>query len=655
MKLPNFSFRKKAKIDPHEESEEKNIGPIGVDTTSSGGGKQWLILHLEKIVLATAVIVFVLLIYSAVGKLSLNRKQDAKELANKADQMEALIEQSDWDGSADQIPDFAAQVKEANKPIGQDNYSFKSLVGFEARKIRKRTWPKFLPAESVWVEGGSGIFWISKQTNEEAARKPLLDDAPQEDENSITLSPINCEGEFAPKNATAEIKHWAAITALIPTKQQTMLYERTFQEAEAYQPLEDVPNYVLARIKRVEIDPDDPTGTTNIDWENPDYQWEWAPQLAKNQVNVSETALGRLQPRKHDRWATEARELVDARYVHPKLTTPLGPLGYTSWHQWATHPEIPFSQSKPLARAGNAKRKIRGGIGNRIPDNRGGRDNEPQVKNNNTPNRDNQFTDFFEQPDKGLEKDSSNQKNVPDKEEKHQTAKKIADENQLLRLFDFNVEPGKTYVYQVQLLLKNPNHNKPSRILRDPGHRKPMFVPDKKLPWSKQSAPVYIPPLTEVYASAVADSVEKEATVIIKTPTGSEGALIISELTLPQGGVVATDSIKTGKSYKMDGLSRKLIEGEDPLNAELLLVDIRSQTPFAGQSGISDLLFLDISGEFLLKSTGSGIDQDQARRFSALSSSFEQAKEKQKREGKNNAAKDGKGKDGKEQDEDLLK
>ncbi|OUT69590.1 MAG: hypothetical protein CBB70_04060, partial [Planctomycetaceae bacterium TMED10] len=315
MKLPKFSFRKKSKQDPQAvasgqqaEPEEEVAGPGASNTQSSASAKQWLILHFEKICLVVAGLIFGFLIYTAVGKLSLNPRQDATELANKAQQMETMIEQSDWDGSADRMPDFAAQVKDASRPIKKDKYSFKSIVGFESEKLRKRTWPKFLPAENLWVEGGSGIFWIAGQ-QEEAKEETLNEDAPNAEGNAVKLSRGNYEGELAPKNAMAKIKHWAAVTALIPSKKQKILYERTFQEAEDYQPEEDVPNYLLARIKRIQLTPDNPEGE-NLDWDNPDFQWEWTPQSAKNKTSVAETALGRLNPGKYDRWATRARELV---------------------------------------------------------------------------------------------------------------------------------------------------------------------------------------------------------------------------------------------------------------------------------------------------------------------------------------------------------
>ena len=657
MKLPKFSFRKKSNLDSTSDAtgeaiEEKSTGPAISNGKNSGSAKQWLMLHVEKLCLVGAIMLFGFLVYTAIGKLSVNPKQNAGNLSAKAEQMEDLINRSKWDGSANEIPDFAAQVEEASRPIENETYSFKSLVGIESQKLRKRTWPKFLPAEDIWVEGGSGVFWLAgQQQNEKNAEQPD-DTLPAGGDNAVNLARVEFEGEIAPEGAMPEIKHWAAITALIPRKKQNLLYVRTYQEAEEYQPLQDVPNYLLARIKRIELTKDNEWGK-NLDWTKPDLQWEWAPGLTKKEVAVADTALGKLNPLQYDRWAAGARELVDPRYVHPRLTTPLGPLAYVGWHQWATHPNIPFE--KNMLR-GDVEKKPQRNLGrgdNRVLNRRSARGAKTTEDGNNRVNRADNFADFFNPPVKKKEQEASNQANLnkenqPDRPE----TDSIVNENQLLRLFDFDVEPGKTYVYQVQLLLENPNHNKPSRILRDPAHRKSKFVPDQKLPWSKQSDPVYIPPLPEVYAAVVPESTKKEATVILKTPNGADGGLIISQLTLPQGGVIAEGALFGENSFKIDGLSQKLSQVKNPVEAEFLLVDVRSQVSGSQEMRMSDLLFLDANGEFQLRNTASSVDQRETQRFNQISTAFDMGMQKKKKEDKGN--RNGEGDKDKQEDKDLL-
>lgn len=632
MKLPKFSFRKKSKSDPPsdaviEDVEEKNTGPAISSGNNSGGAKQWLILHLEKICFAAAIMLFAFLVYNAVGRLSVNPKQNAEKLLANAEAMEDLINKSDGDGSKDEPPDFAAQVEKASKPIENNKYSFKSLVGIESQKLRKRSWPKFLPAEDIWVEGGSGVFWIAgKQVGEDAEMPD--ETVPAVENNSISLARDDFDGQVAPKGATAEIKHWAAITAIIPVRKQKILYDRIFQEAEEYQPLQDVPNYLLARIKRIELTKDNEWGK-NLDWAKPDLQWEWTPQLAGKEVAVAETALGQLNPQKHDRWAVESRELVDARHVHPRLTTPLGPLGYVGWHQWATHPDIQIGETKATKvtqenpQTENARK--------RKPFNRG---NNRGDSNRKIPDREENFGDFSDEPQVSENQTVGKRDSESKGDESVKNNGSVS--QKLLRLFDFDVKPGRTYVYKVQLLLKNPNYDKPSRILRDPAHRKSRFIPDQKLPWSKQSAPVYIPPLSEVYAAVVPEPTKKEATVIIKTPNGSDGGLLIRQLTLPQGGMVAEGALVGESSFKIDGLAQKLTQGDDPLDAEFLLVDVRSQAPASEQMGMSDLLFLDANGEFQLRNTASVVDQRETQRFNRISKAFDLGMQNKKNKEKDN-------------------
>ena len=373
----------------------------------------------------------------AVGKLSLEPKQNPEELANKAEQMEARIDQSDGDGSEERIPDFAAQVEKANQSIKTDTYSFEALTGIEARQLRKRTRPQFLPAENIWVVGGSGIFWLTggvvAKENEEG------NPAENGGAGAIKLPRTIYQGEPAPVGATAKITYWAAITALIPSKKQKAIYERHFREAEAYEPLEDMPDYMLARIQRIEVTPDDPQGE-KADWSHPDLQWEWTPELAQSEVSISDTALGRLNPRKHNSWATEADELVDPRYVHLRLTTPLGPLGYWGWQQWATHPEIPLAVNKTLQNAEDPREGNRPVINNPNLGRRPARGQGKPDQKKKEPDRGDRFGDFFTPPAEKAAPDSTTQPVA--KPEEKQPQQQLANQNQLLRLFDFDVEPG---------------------------------------------------------------------------------------------------------------------------------------------------------------------------------------------------------------------
>jgi hypothetical protein len=94
-------------------------------------------------------------------------------------------------------------------------------------------------------------------------------------------------------------------------------------------------------------------------------------------------------------------------------------------------------------------------------------------------------------------------------------------EYKLLRAYDFNVQPGKTYVYRVQVWLEDPNH--PQQELTDKMRERP-FAPSviqrlmdvaekektqnrriwyRESPWSEPSEPVSVPQLSTMLAGGV--------------------------------------------------------------------------------------------------------------------------------------------------------
>jgi hypothetical protein len=71
----------------------------------------------------------------------------------------------------------------------------------------------------------------------------------------------------------------------------------------------------------------------------------------------------------------------------------------------------------------------------------------------------------------------------------------------LFRFFDFTVEPGKRYIYRVQLALNNPNNGEKTVNLEKPEYAKKLYLVDAK--WSEPSPVVSIPNDTSTLAIAV--------------------------------------------------------------------------------------------------------------------------------------------------------
>jgi hypothetical protein len=70
----------------------------------------------------------------------------------------------------------------------------------------------------------------------------------------------------------------------------------------------------------------------------------------------------------------------------------------------------------------------------------------------------------------------------------------------LFRFTDFDVEPGHTYQYRIQLVLRNPNFGQPPELLEKP---QPKPLPYADAPWSEMSAPTTVPVLTKVVLEGI--------------------------------------------------------------------------------------------------------------------------------------------------------
>ena len=623
MKFPKLSFRKKSAKSKTKEEVDSSSGPSTFGTSSSSGAKQWLILNVEKILLVVAVGAFGLLLYSAIGKLSPDPKHTPEALAKSAQGMEERINASKEEATGDKTPpDFAAQVDWANRKIEPGSYAFDSLIGPEASKRGKRGRPQFLEVTDVWGRGGSGIFWVQSGDNEPKNIPPGKKEN-NDKKGKKTSSPRIFPGVRAPKGSAGVLKHWAVITAILPVRKQQEIYERFFRENAGYDAREDVPKYLLARIQRIEV----PSDVKNFepDWNNPDIEWEWG---IKNKDNSPEqdlptedplagiTAMDRMVDiRESDKWATGAKEVVDARYTHDGLTMPLGPLAFVTWQPWATHPDIPLAVSRVGEEFDKPKRRnvVRGA-------------NARVNTRKTTPIKKSTLLDRFRKSKPNEAPPEAAVSKAPDEEAPIASA--FGGENKLVRLFDFDVQPGKTYLYRVQLLLENPNYEKPARSLKNPQDHKWALTPNAWLEWSEQSNPVRIPKATSVHAASVQKAKNNElslASVIIKTPTDTDGKLRVGELQLKPGGSV---SGLLDNSLTIDGLSGKISKEDHPVDVDLLLVDIRSHDSDQQDAEVSELLFLDSGGQFLLRNTAS--DQTQKVLFDKISGSFaNKNKEKQ--------------------------
>lgn len=584
MKLPSFKFRRKKKdVGPVEAS---NTGPRP-KTNSSGGAKQWLLLHFEKPLLFAVLIIFGLLVYSGVGKLQVQSDQTPEKLSKMATQLETKIKQSSWEEGSYPIPDFSAKITAARSEITPDLYTFKA-PGIEKIKTgAKRSEPEFLTANDLRAVGGNGIFWIKDPAAKPAAKVP---DKKRGGAKSKTPQQPR-RGVAPPTNSVGEGRRWVIITALAPMHEQANNYLEHFADAGGYDPKRDVPEYLAAKIQRLTLS--DAGADENIDWKNA-QMWGWRE-------------FGELESGEANRWAAKAPEPVDPRFVDRALAKPLGPLAFREWGRQATHPEIPLATAK--AKKGSFSPKIQ----------------TPVLRDNSDPSAGNSKFNIKFSP---FDNENTNAENKPQQEEqpdpnavvKRATHQRVA-ENRLVRIFDYDVEPGKVYLYRIQLALKNPNFKDldiDPRFLEDPVRMQARQY--RESVWSEPSNAVRVPEDRQVYVEIREENKEADAPIIVMGNVVREidfdkGEQRTGRVSL-QPGEIANQTI--ADKQLQQGKGRPEINSNNPISTGFALIDWHGGTePLDGLDGLpapddaeetvmtapAEMLFLDSQGNIFMRTS----------------------------------------------------
>jgi hypothetical protein len=249
-------------------------------------------------------------------------------------------------------------------------------------------------------------------------------------------------------NAEPKIRgeEWVCVTALVPNQQQIDEYRSAFQNA-ADPKTNSIPKYGIYEIRRAVVDPNAPADAP-INWE----QDATLLNLAEH-VNVPMAT-----------WDGTSRELAEIKYAQwPYLTQPLPPVAdSTTLGEWCAHvPEVPMFQPGAAAAPQAAAPAVpQGGV----------------FPNPNNPNNPAAPVVEAAEPAAGAEGPPP---------------------YYLLRFFDFNIEPGKAYRYQIRLVFKNPNEGLNLAFLEKP---ELAVGPTREAPWSNPSPPALFPILENYFA-----------------------------------------------------------------------------------------------------------------------------------------------------------
>jgi archaellum component FlaC len=366
--------------------------------------------HSEKVLLGAFLLVFATIIYGAAIRREkfdknpedLRVKSEAARRSLQGERLEMLKElfreqearedKGDYKKDADKIAEFNKQGISV-KPYECDVALDKPLFGQRG----KRGQPELFNVEDLRAAADFGAFQVNDSPGGGAAAPP-----PAARGGGRTMQP---PATRAGGITVVRGKHWVVITGLVPTGMQANAYRKTFGEAVAYDPANDVPTYVDYFVERAEIN-------SPADEKNPDFTKKF------NSADVEKEAT--------KDWSQPKSDVVENKYIDPNLTFPLGPLQNRAWGGNVAHEtEIPVLNADGTS--------------------------------SGTPEGDNVGRGYTPNP-----------RNVQGRQNRGLITSTDAVEYKLLRFFDFSVEPGKSYIYRVSLELKNPNFGLDENKLKKP-------------------------------------------------------------------------------------------------------------------------------------------------------------------------------------------
>ena len=406
--------------------------------------QEFLLQNVEKIVLGIVVLIFLSMAYFAIAK-SGRYGSTPEQLQTEASNGQRTIDSTSPDSPEYRlvVADYVTQAKLSRVHIEEKPYSLVVWDNplFDRQPLRDA--PLLFAVQDL--QGAAGM--AACRTTGAAAGQP----AP---------------GGGAPQRPTAAAggeqtrgQRWIVLTGLVPVEKQQAAYDETFKNSVFHDPQKDYPEYFAYRVQRLEVTSSADAAVLN--WDN-----------AKSFYSIKESD----EAGKQLVLATEADE-VEPRYIERKLVFPLVTVINRPWDASVAHgPEIPLK--------GKARAEGQGTSGEQP----GGKAGEHE-----TPHESNPFGGGEEPKPANVVKTVAAEKNVAAEETKDLGYK-------LFRFFDFHVDPGKQYVYRVQLALQNPNWGVKPAVLKSPELANGQYVITK---WSEPSPVISVPRDTRVLATSV--------------------------------------------------------------------------------------------------------------------------------------------------------
>lgn len=350
------------------------------------------------------------------------------------------------------------------------------------------------------------------------------------------LEPENFTLEV-PRGAKLEGRYWIAIVGLIPVQEQEAEFRRTFRDAiKTFS--SDVPLYLYCDVERAEVGSDG----------------DWRPFEMLDMEQAADDIA---------HWAAVYPEPVDSRYLPQSVDVagPPPPLVFADHDpDRIRHPLIPLAAAAaerrivalPSAKAPPAPEMRRHRMTSR------GRAIQPRVR---------------QSPASAMGAQQAGDNALTT------VAKQDSIERQLLRFFDFSVQPGHVYQYRVRLALYNPNYSAPPYYLADP---KLAADPEIFTEWSQPTAAALVPAGNELLAGGV-EPAEPKANVLVRHFDSAQAITAVHVFQMSRGSTANADGVETSAPYlQIDSKAPRPPRTKVDIKTDATMVDLVGGGPLVG-------------------------------------------------------------------------
>ena len=585
----------KSKKDGKEKKADKPVADTGSAKDGKkkrGGGDGGIGVlfanHVEKLLLVLAVVMAVMMVFSGFrNRSAIEGNKSPEDLGQQASRAVSVVNGGTWDdfrSDRDRDKHFLDRATETQENILVEAYATGQLIKpplIPARTLR--TDPSLLAPRDLHVTSGYGALAVKQGPNGSRDGQPGVRRVGQRRQQDDVAWKKYVRGTSGENTKGA---YFAAVTALIPYREQLEAF-KTLKNTVGYKPERDQPHFLMWVLRRAEV-----TGAEN-------------EKLAWKTIARSHTAA-RQAAQLWDGQGDEKRINPPSKYTDELLTFRVPPLLLDDLPRYTFHPAIPRELPKPVEPETAAPKTetpdeedMWGGLesfqlSQRSEGERSGREDGPREREGSR---------------------ESGREETPPQRDEFDAGDRVVNppEYLMFRYFDLTVRPGRSYRYQLLLLLDDPNDPRKGGQFNPPDadtldqtvserlHKK--RTGQSKIPFGRLAPPsepspvVYVGRGERMLAGKVTPSEmvtirdqgqfareEPAAKVMVMTFQPTNGADIPAVKDFHRGSV--GNFVETVKYWPPAGEFAQSAENHD-FNTDLLVLDIRGGDPLA-DSGIAN-------------------------------------------------------------------